>query len=1503
MRRLAWLLVVLPVVAGGTGAPGTADDTETPFPFMVRDTNAARFAVEEAKARLAEGATNAALDAVQRVVEEFPDELYRVERKAESARWVPAAEVARDLLAALPAEARARYTSRVGAATRPLLERAVLERDPALLRRLLLTYGAAADGHTAGASLARIHLEAGRVREAAWAAREALRYTPSDAGLWVVLADALQAMGEGGAAALASTRPPEGLRTLVGGVEVSADARWDAARRATTGAALATETPMWGARPDRAGRYAAAPPFPTPRHWRNRVAISRRSQDEEQEFIRGPDSHRRFDALWMTYRPLHPVVRERVVYVEDGISVRAFDLYSGRSVWTFDAESKSPLALFPPGWLAGRTSFDRAFSPVLVGGTGASGAAAHGAGMQGTGTHAAGTYGTVLATVEVERPYSPESLQQVEISSYQPRRVLVALDAADGSLRWSMGASGADRLLLAETTVVSPPVVVGNLALVLGANLTGLQNLAFLAFEVDSGRLAWRRSLGAGQQELNLFGIPVKELASSPPAVADGIAYAWTGLGFAVAVEVTAGRPVWLASYEIQPLEPVQFWFRAPLRFPRTMAGPPVVHGDVVVMAPPDSDHLHAFDRKTGRLLWRREHEPLSETRGAVTTLLGVVHDGVRDVVLLAGASLVALDLANGTLRWQGRYEHERDFPLGQGFVAKDQVVVPTVRGVQRFSIPGQGRLVAFEPWPADAEPGNLVPADQVLVVASRDSVQAFYSWEEIERDLARRRRERPGDPLLLLEAGEVYRQGGQLDAARRMYEEALRLAGPDAPAGQRARQGLYLAHVAEGDLARERSPERAAAAYQAALPWADANEQKVEVRLRLDRLLPASARERNLQALVAEAGTALGIFDPDEGPVPARAAALLRLARLRLEAGRPAEAVDLFQRVLAEEGRAAFPEGPARRRARAGIDEVLARSGRTPYARHEAAARELLARASAGEEAALLERILEEYPNAEVVPQALLDLGARRLERDPRGAATLLRGFLREHGANLRATEALARLSLAYERGGQRGARRLVLERLATRDAATPFTLDGTEWTGASFAQAAARRASVSLPPDQPPAGHEELRTPLVLSDEEPPEDEPLARPVGVKADPREPAPVALLASGDGLTAIDLDRSKVLFRTTSGPVTHAAYAAGVLVIAPSGTLKGLDVSPQRAGQVRWEMKVPGFAYGFEAWGGVVFVLVREGAAAASGRRLLCLDPATGDVLWETALGVTEVQRRFVVDGDPVLEEPRFDGPEPRVTLRVYDGVTGSTRREIPLPSGKVERDTLVIDGAIVLHVRPAPSGNDPARTLVAIDVGSGTVRWRVPLEGKTPVSALLEDRGRVVLHLFDGRISTFDARTGERLEMTRLYAGETARPFPSPPSAIFVDGERIVFAPALGPGERSARVAAFERSTGRLVWESRFPPLRRPGRVVLQPHGASLVAALVPSDPAEPTTVRILEAADGTLLQEIDPGPVGRDTFATVLASRGTVVVYGRHGAAVYGAPPDAKEAVRPAR
>ena len=54
---------------------------------------------------------------------------------------------------------------------------------------------------------------------------------------------------------------------------------------------------------------------------------------------------------------------------------------------------------------------------------------------------------------------------------------------------------------------------------------------------------------------MNLFGYPLKELAASPVTVADGVAYASTGLGFVAAVDIRSGVPRWVASYEIIPID------------------------------------------------------------------------------------------------------------------------------------------------------------------------------------------------------------------------------------------------------------------------------------------------------------------------------------------------------------------------------------------------------------------------------------------------------------------------------------------------------------------------------------------------------------------------------------------------------------------------------------------------------------------------------------------------------------------------------------------------------------------------------------------------------------------------------------------------------------------------------------------------------------------------------------------------------------------------------------
>ena len=102
------------------------------------------------------------------------------------------------------------------------------------------------------------------------------------------------------------------------------------------------------------------------------------------------------------------------------------------------------------------------------------------------------------------------------------------LDRATGRLRWSMGAEEADRTALQGYSVASEPAVSEGLVLAVASRYEVQHTVSFLALDASTGRLVWHRPLGWGQQETNLFGAPVKELAASPPAVADGAMIAAT---------------------------------------------------------------------------------------------------------------------------------------------------------------------------------------------------------------------------------------------------------------------------------------------------------------------------------------------------------------------------------------------------------------------------------------------------------------------------------------------------------------------------------------------------------------------------------------------------------------------------------------------------------------------------------------------------------------------------------------------------------------------------------------------------------------------------------------------------------------------------------------------------------------------------------------------------------------------------------------------------------------
>lgn len=1478
-RRLPFLLLVCTLLALTPGRSHGEEEEglDRLMPFVVREPNRARFAVREIRRLLADGRVTQGLRLAQRVLDEMPDDYYRVAAPEASTRWRLAAEEVRDQLSRLNADEQALYDRLSRPSTRPLTETALRDHDVERLAEVVTRFGASADGRMAARLLSDLALESGRPRAAAWWAQEGLRYDTLDAGLWLRLVDALAASGD--REALAQLEVPSDLTVpSAEGTGMTVAERAESWRERIPPPETLSGWPMWGGDATRAAGRENPGPRPESLRWSAPVLVSRSLLDTETPRRRfGGERPVLFQAHWRSFRPLHPAVRGRLTYVADGRSVRALDLYSGRPIWVYDRESERELALISPRTLGrGRTSFERHYAPVVH-------------------------EDLVFATVEVFSPYDGERLEGIEITTYLPKRTLVALDARDGHRVWAMETPPDDAAYGDALSIVSPCVVAEGLVVAIASRFDGMHRLRVVAFDARSGELAWQRPLAVGQQELNLFGKPVKELAAAAPAVADGTVYVSTGLGCAAALDLRTGRPHWLASYEIQPIEAVDLWFTAPVRFPLVAPSPVVVHGDTVLLAPTDGRHLHAFAREDGRLLWRIPY-PGSRRVGTPAQFLGVTNDGRRDVAVLTGADVYAHSLEDGQLAWMGHLQdeyEEQNVVVGRGALAGGHVLVPTTNGLVRFSIPREGSFEGRAPWPRGVEPGNVLPLDRVLLVSTRSALQAFYSWNEIERDVARRREAAPDDPTVLLEAGEVYRMGGAVDRARSAFEAAMQVAKRTGDEeGQRlAEKGVFRTWLTEAKTATALDrPERAFEAIARALEWARSPEERVEARVRLDSLLGDAPDRRvdNLERLAVESLGVKAVFPGEAEPVSARAMALLKLARVQEEEGRAAEAIDALQRLLRDEGDAQIRSVSARDHARRRIDAIVRVWGRSVYRPFEEEARRLLTLAVETGDDQALDRILGEFPNATVIPEALLRLGRRRAAGgDAAAAADALSRLLGEFPESKEAPAGAASLAEAFGAAGLPGAERFTWSWLEARHPDATFQHGGTSTTGRALAHA--RRAPPRTPlPDAATA----LDLPLDEVLVERVAEESWGRQVDVSTVGQALSPVLLMSDGRRLVALDLVGRRVAFVREDGPYHRAFYDDSILVLATGRLVRGLTAD---RGETLWELDVEGSVLDLEGAPGLVYALLHDTRRGHEGeRRILAIDTVRGSVLWRKELAAETNASEILAHGPELLvrETRQKDGAYWPAML-VVDGLTGRLRHVIGLPEERrADREPLLVDGSLLIASRDARG--TPLLTAHALDTGEIAWSRTLPGEGRTSALVRSDALNEVVVLQEDGSLGTYGVGDGKALSRTRIFLGNGRGAWPFHQTDLLVTAERVYLMPRTP--KPPAHVGAWDRRSGKIAWTTPWEQQERnPGRsalalteggvLALTPYASARQAGAREKPPTR-ILLRVLDRETGVVLQQVEPIGLAPDYGLVSLGHGwGTVVVFGRAGAAMYAA------------
>ncbi len=652
-----------------------------------------------------------------------------------------------------------------------------------------------------------------------------------------------------------------------------------------------------------------------------------------------------FDRSWSMYMPLQPVIARGLLIYQDGREVSALNLYTNDTEWNFHA-----------GMLEedGRTNLGTVFSPVAVD-------------------------GIVYTALEVPVPFTSQQLNQTPITYYIPGRRLFALVLESGNPIWShddaslRGHPQAD--LLKKLTITGVPLVRGDRIYVGACYSEGTFHNFLVAVDRHSGELLYATRISNGQQELNLFGRQLQECVPTPVAEKDGVLYYGTNLGIVAAIDALLGTPIWATAYDVEPIPSTYFWYEAPRRWPTFQNGPPVIAGDLLVIAPTDSTQLMAIDRKSGAVRWKLRHR--SKRLGfKVRRMFGA--DDER--VYVGGQMVAALWLRNGDdhkagdVAWVQNVFEDDETALGSGLMTRGSegqegpgLWVPTDTCLYRFDRRTGKVTRSIDREEADSgQPVNMLWGGGALVLSGRELIGIRFDAVEVNKRVHRMVLAAPQSPQPLLTAADLYLAQRKVQKAIELYIRARRHARAldNEAVARRALAGLHRAYMlrVRMELDDPDGIRRAMESFEVAIKGAPDPDKELAARFWMDERLAmrhrrdeAAARLKNLEAIASGFG---GREDERGGTI--RGWTRMQRARIHLELDAPRRALDELHLILRDE-----PGTEDARRATTEVQSILAKKGRTVYASFERKAGRLFEGAFRSGDLVAVARGIALYPNA----------------------------------------------------------------------------------------------------------------------------------------------------------------------------------------------------------------------------------------------------------------------------------------------------------------------------------------------------------------------------------------------------------------------------------------------------------------------------------------------------------------------------------------------------------
>ena len=468
-----------------------------------------------------------------------------------------------------------------------------------------------------------------------------------------------------------------------------------------------------------------------------------------------------------------------------------------------------------------------------------------------------------------------------------------------------------------------------------------------VCFSADTGAVRWIRYVGAASPEGdNNFGFMGGMQASvmSPGdfnhrllSLDGSTLYYQTNLGALAAIEAATGSMLWVASYPRQ--EPSQFGGGG--AGSERDLNPAVVHEGRVFIAPSDADSIFAFDAQSGRLLWKSDR--IAEDI-KLTHLLGVA----KGRLVASGNRVVLFDVKTGKLMHAWPDSGKALDGYGRGLLAGDMIYWPTQNEIQildqRSGLRADPPIRLLETY--HTQGGNLVAGDGYLIVAQSDGLVVFCQNSRLIERFREQIALHPGEASNYFRLARAAEAIGRDQDALEMYGLAIEKVRP-----VESIDGVPLEGAARDQ--KFRLLLRLAGAARKAGNWEVASAQ-----------LEGAGK-------VARSGSE-------------RLQAQLLQADVLLEASRPEAAVAICQRLLSDDRLRGLAVATidGHRKVRADLliadrlKSIVGKHGRAVYRPYDVEAARLLAKGRKEKDAQVLDLVCRAFPEALVVPDALLSLG-----------------------------------------------------------------------------------------------------------------------------------------------------------------------------------------------------------------------------------------------------------------------------------------------------------------------------------------------------------------------------------------------------------------------------------------------------------------------------------------------------------------------------------------------